>query len=209
MSEKTVQLNRRRVLGGIVTIGAAAAAAGAGTFAFFSDTENDTSTVDAGTLSLGAPTSANLSISDAVPGNSTSGTVTSTYNGSVDAEVDIGVTISESTSEPSEPSSGTNTELNATEFAQLLQVDTASVDVGGASQDLLNTVSDNNGNGYVDLDDLTQSAPFDAVTGSDATSGDSVSVTLGLTFVSSADNDAQADGVDVTVSLTAEQPSAD
>jgi len=53
MTDKKIELNRRRVLGGIVAVGATAAAAGAGTFALFSDTEtSDGNTVTAGTLDL-------------------------------------------------------------------------------------------------------------------------------------------------------------
>jgi predicted ribosomally synthesized peptide with SipW-like signal peptide len=48
-------LTRRKVLGGLATVGAASAAAGAGTFALFSDTESSTDNViQAGTLDLKA-----------------------------------------------------------------------------------------------------------------------------------------------------------
>jgi len=51
--DNTIELNRRRVLGGLVTVGGAAAAAGAGTFALFNDTETSTgNSVTAGTLDL-------------------------------------------------------------------------------------------------------------------------------------------------------------
>ncbi|NHN61154.1 MULTISPECIES: TasA family protein [Halorussus] len=46
-------LSRRKVLGGLVTVGAASAATGAGTMAYFSDTESsEGNTVSAGTLNL-------------------------------------------------------------------------------------------------------------------------------------------------------------
>lgn len=52
MSDK-IELNRRRVLGGIATVGAASAALGAGTFAYFSDTETSTgNSITAGDLDL-------------------------------------------------------------------------------------------------------------------------------------------------------------
>ncbi|WP_235728451.1 TasA family protein, partial [Halosimplex carlsbadense] len=96
-NSKTIELNRRRVLGGIVTIGGAAAAAGAGTFAAFSDTEssNDNS-VSAGTLDLtvdgGSTPVTVLSVSDAVPNGSGSGdAITLANDGSVDGTLDISV----------------------------------------------------------------------------------------------------------------------
>jgi spore coat-associated protein N len=55
MSDKKLELNRRRVLAGIGIIGAASAGAGAGTMALFSDTESSTGNeVKAGTLDLQA-----------------------------------------------------------------------------------------------------------------------------------------------------------
>ncbi|WP_435552052.1 TasA family protein [Natrinema sp. CGMCC1.2065] len=53
MTEKKFDLSRRKVLGSIGLIGAGSAAAGAGTMAYFSDTEESTgNTVTAGTLDL-------------------------------------------------------------------------------------------------------------------------------------------------------------
>lgn len=53
MSKPNIELTRRRVLGGILSVGAAGAAGGAGTMALFSDTEASTNnTVQAGTLDL-------------------------------------------------------------------------------------------------------------------------------------------------------------
>lgn len=53
MSEKKLELSRRRILAGLGTIGVASAGAGAGTFALFSDEESsEDNTVQAGTLNL-------------------------------------------------------------------------------------------------------------------------------------------------------------
>jgi len=100
--DNTIELNRRRVLGGMVVIGGAAAAAGAGTFAAFTDTEssNDNS-VSAGTLDLtvdGGDTPVTvLSVSDAVPGETGSGdAITLANDGSVDGTLDVSVAAIES-----------------------------------------------------------------------------------------------------------------
>lgn len=75
MTDDTIELNRRRVLGGIITIGGAAAAAGAGTFAAFSDTESSTgNTITAGTLNLelnpNTSGTTSITLSNIAPGDS-------------------------------------------------------------------------------------------------------------------------------------------
>jgi len=63
-------LTRRRVLGGIATVGAASAAAGAGTMAMFSDSEESTgNAVTAGTLNLDPAGSSDGSSFDMSVGN--------------------------------------------------------------------------------------------------------------------------------------------
>lgn len=207
--ENNSKLNRRRVLGGIVTIGAASAAAGAGTFAYFSDTENSSgNTVEAGTLDLDTIADGQMSVTDLAPGQTVpSNTFSTTYSGSVSAEIDIDVRIAES-SEPNEPSSNNN-DLSATNFASKLVVTTATASVGGSTEDLTATASDSDGDGTITLDELVGSAPYDTVTGSNAASGDTVSLELDLAFPTSVGNSAQADGVDITVEFTAQQPAAD
>jgi len=121
--ENTIELNRRRVLGGVVTIGAAAAAAGAGTFAAFNDTESsNNNSVSAGTLDLTVDGSSSpvsvLSVSDAVPsGSGTGSAITLANGGSVDGTLDISVAAIDSSEngtddpEGSDPDEGTGVEL--------------------------------------------------------------------------------------------------
>lgn len=74
-------LTRRRILGGVATVGAASAAAGAGTMALFSDTESSSgNTVQAGTLDLevGSSDSLGIDVSGKAPGWS------DTYQANVD-----------------------------------------------------------------------------------------------------------------------------
>jgi len=199
MSDK-IELNRRRVLGGLVTIGAAGAAVGAGTFALFSDEEQSTgNTIQAGTLDLGSPNTSGFGLTNLVPTDTVNATITSSYTGSVDASVEISdITLSES------DGATNSTDISATAFAEYFRVDTADLTVGGTTTDILNTLSDGNGNNRVDLDDLATNAPYTA--SNNATDGDNVEFALDLTFVDTANqNDAQGDGVDVDVTLYAEQ----
>lgn len=83
---KEIELTRRRILGGLTAIGAASAAAGAGTMAAFTDTEQSTdNTIRAGTMNLQTDAPGNsfgnhdvslLDVSEAVPGDDGSGSVT-------------------------------------------------------------------------------------------------------------------------------------
>lgn len=91
MNGKDIELTRRRVLGGVATIGAASAAAGAGTFALFSDTEESTgNTVTAGTLNLELATASDgtvsaINVANAVPGQTEGYVIFSLENsGSID-----------------------------------------------------------------------------------------------------------------------------
>lgn len=97
MSQKS-KLTRRRVLGGLVTIGAGSAVAGAGTMAFFSDeATSKNNSVAAGTLTLSLDNGDNsgsktIEVANAKPGDSGSGASTIENGGSIDGSVDLEVT---------------------------------------------------------------------------------------------------------------------
>lgn len=88
MNGKNIELTRRRVLGGLVTVGAASAAAGAGTFAYFSDSEtSENNTVTAGDLTLSVNDGDGFSYSpeNIAPGENFTVTVDIENTGSIDA----------------------------------------------------------------------------------------------------------------------------
>lgn len=98
MSQKS-KLTRRRVLGGLVTIGAGSAVAGAGTMAAFSDEDtSEDNTVAAGTLTLSLDNdgdnsgSKTIEVTNAKPGDSGSGASTIENEGTIDGTVDLEVT---------------------------------------------------------------------------------------------------------------------
>jgi|GEM_PF-2188060 len=93
--DRDITLTRRQLLGGALTLGAASAASGAGTFAFFSDTETATGSITAGSLDLsientdGDVTNGDGSLSflnapSIEPGSTGSGAVTLKNVGSLD-----------------------------------------------------------------------------------------------------------------------------
>lgn len=100
MTDEDFELTRRKVLTGLGTIGVAGAAAGAGTMAYFSDTEESTgNTVSAGTLDLtpGASSdggSFSIAVSGLVPDDSGQevGYLNLTNDGSIDGLLDYEIT---------------------------------------------------------------------------------------------------------------------
>lgn len=207
MNGKDIELSRRRVLGGIATVGVASAAAGAGTFAFFNDTETSSSnTVEAGTLDLTGSTDGQIDVSGIVPGESvpTNGTtiIQATYDSgsSVDpAEVDFSAALSEP-AESTEPSE--STDQTALDFASKLNVSVANLVVNGSQvKDLTSTHSVTT---VADLAGISIDAAFGGVSPSNT-----LGLELAFTFDSTTGNAYQADGVSIQTMLTAQQPTED
>ncbi|NHN61156.1 MULTISPECIES: TasA family protein [Halorussus] len=97
MSDKNIDLSRRKVLGSLGVIGVASAGAGAGTFAYFSDTESSTgNTISAGTLNLTADgndgsATTTVSVDDVAPGETGSDSTTLVNAGSVSGYLNFDV----------------------------------------------------------------------------------------------------------------------
>lgn len=119
MSDETIEINRRRVLGGIVAIGGAAAAAGAGTSAYFFDEETSSgNTIEAGELNLGDLSEDTFTLGPLYPGSADTLQVTSDYTGNTSNVVlDVGFAVAN----------------DSNDLASALQVTTASVSADGAS----------------------------------------------------------------------------
>jgi len=90
MSDDKIDLSRRKVLGGLATLGVAGAASGAGTFALFSDRKSSSgNTMAAGTIDLkiNDPASFPLSLTNLAPGQTTTESSTTLENtGSLDSD---------------------------------------------------------------------------------------------------------------------------
>ena len=192
MSDTSIHLTRRRLLGGIIAIGGGSAAAGAGTMAYFSDTETSANQIQAGTLvlSLGGTGSFSFSTSLA-PTSSTQDSVTLVNDGSVTGSVDVDVDYSEN-----DASGGSAPDMAAQEVASNLEVTT--LDYGGT--DLTGQIVTSNS--PPTLDDLannrhdgTETTQNDLIDLADPGAGTQLTVGFRLKNVS---DDYQADGVDVT-----------
>ncbi|UIO99192.1 CalY family protein [Halobaculum sp. CBA1158] len=127
-SGSTIELNRRRVLGALGTVGVASAGAGAGTFALFSDTETSGgNSVQAGTLNLTTTStqSFNASATDLAPGGSTNPIQIDLSNAGTVSGDHVEVSVDYSQNDGSEPSDGSlSANVTAEEFAERLFVST-------------------------------------------------------------------------------------
>ncbi|WP_135301950.1 TasA family protein [Haloarcula amylovorans] len=152
MSDKNVKLSRRRVLGGLVTLGGAAAAAGAGTFALFSDTEEADTTINSGTLNLQAGSedngeaTATVDVSDAFPGDSGAGSTTLTNDGNIDGYLDFtfsSAVNAEGDDPESEPDTNTNGDLGSV-LQVTVEIDDTTLRTGTFNEVFDGTESDDN-----------------------------------------------------------------
>ena len=131
MSDDGLNLSRRKVLGGITTVGAASAAAGAGTFALFSDTgQTNKQTISTGTVRLNDnnPFVGNLSNEDL----GSSGQIGTTdnpayvrfeYEGTLEANIYLGMEITDP------EGTVTANEKTATELAEQITLSEARIKI--------------------------------------------------------------------------------
>lgn len=199
MSDRPIELTRRRILGSIATVGVASASAGAGTMAYFSDTETSSgNTVEAGTLELSFGNGGSFDMSSTlVPGQSVVGSVTLVNNGTITGSVDVSANYTENDASANAP------DMTADEVAQVLNVLT--LDYDGVSQ--LGQVVDVDGDGNKTVYELANS---DVESGGDdvvnlADPGGGKTFTVEIELDSSVGNDYQYDGVDITFTFDLNQ----
>lgn len=207
MADKTIELNRRRVLGGMITIGGAAAAAGAGTFAYFSDTQTSTDNdIVAGTITLNGAADAQFTASNLAPGETVGpSSIQATYDSgsSIDpAELDFSTAISE----PSSLEDNSETiDVTAADLAGQLNLDTATLSVNGTVQ--TDFIADLGFTTLADFDGYSQDSAASGAGG--LSPGDTVTFEIQVTMDSATGNSYQGDAVSLDVTFTAEQPGAD
>lgn len=83
---------RRRLLKSVTTVGLAGLVSGAGTWSYFSDSEEAVATITAGTMDLevaGGDTTQQFTIADADPGDSGTETIRLWNNGSISGELSV------------------------------------------------------------------------------------------------------------------------
>ncbi|SFR93119.1 SipW-cognate class signal peptide [Halomicrobium zhouii] len=195
MSERQFRLTRRRLFGGIVSVAAASAASGAGTMAYFTDTETSSdNTISAGTLKLDFDGSGTFEFNTALaPTQTTEESVTLIKNGSVNGSLDVDVSYKESDGDNNDPEE----DVTADQVAENLEVVT--LEYGG---DTLLT-EDQNLSGTPTLYDLennehgaNESTQNDLINLDDPGTGGKV-FTVGFRL-KDVGNEFQSDGVSIT-----------
>ncbi len=184
----------RKILGLTVAAVLVMGLVGGGTWAYFSDTESVTTNIlSAGTIDLSSDVAtAELTAANFAPGDVLgTGNITLTNDGSLDANVlNITVTFVEN---DNAYSTGNATDMTANETAAMLQVTTLTY---GGTDILAANVSDDNSNGWKDLDDVAN-ADLSSLAGINASASKDFIITIQARG-SEMTNSYQNDGVDVT-----------
>ncbi|MDS0223137.1 CalY family protein [Haloarcula sp. S1AR25-5A] len=196
MNQRT-GITRRQLLGGLITVGAGSAATGAGTMAYFSDSESSTGNqISAGTLNLGFTESASFSFSTALPpGETTTDTVTLVNSGTISGSLDVDFDYAE------RDSSQNDTDESASAVAENLAVKTLTYDDTDHTGQI---TTDNPSPTLVDLADNAHGS--DETTQNDLVNLDDPGnsgkkFTIGLELAESVGNSFQGDGVEITVTF--------
>lgn len=189
----------KRILGLMVAIMLLTGMTGIGTWAYFSDVETSTGNVlAAGTLDLKTNdidgVSQTLLATNMRPGDTVGPeTITLKNSGSVPgASLDLAFTYIESDSSPNP--------VNLSADATAAVVEVTTLNYGGSS--LLGSVSDNNTNGYKDVQDL-KNANLSGLTGIAPSATKQFEIAVSLR--STASKDFQADGISVTMTFVLNQ----
>lgn len=229
MSDKEgrFKITRRRLLSGVAATGAAAAGTGAGTWAYFQDTETSSgNTIEAGTLDLkisdsdegfGDGVSGTWTLSNAKPGDNVISDVTLQNSGSLEAdhvEFDISVTENESNG-PSGSNEADTKPSTASGMAEQFEVTVLTYD----GTNVLSNLSDANGNGIIDIGDIASGndSVLDNLNPPPAANGGTESLDIVFRWahdsefdssVSGSNNDYQGDELNLTVTMALHQNSS-
>lgn len=209
-----IRLTRRRLLGGLATTGVAAAGAGAGTYAYFSDTatssDND---LKSGTIDLKLNGSDGVtgafSASNLAPGQYGSGSLDVSNGGSVTAD-HLEMVFSATETEADGPNGNNEADTAPTSADGMAEVFRFS-DLTYGGTDLLSNLSDANGNGIIDLDDVIAHGVFDDLA-APGSGGTTLAFTAGIVDTEGSaytgsrdDDDYQGDELTVTVDFALAQ----
>jgi len=194
----------KKILGLTIAAVIVIATAGLGTYALFSDTETSSAnTFIAGTLDLKTGTTdgvtGTLGSSAMAPGDyvpETAATLTLNNAGTIDGStMDISCSYTES---DGTGATEDTVDMDADDTAAMMTITTLNY----GSTSLLSSITDYNSNGRVDLEDFAND-PFTGLSGIDSSSSEDFEIQV--QFDSSAGNDYQNDGIEVTFTFSLNQ----
>lgn len=211
------RLTRRQFLSSAVVTGVTAAGAGAGTYAYLQDTEESSNnTIAMGTLDLivsdgdegfGDGVSGTWTASNMKPGDTVWGNLSLQNDGSLEADY-VELSFDYEETESAGPN-GSNEADTAPDTADGMAKQFEVITLGYDSGNILRNLSDANGNGRVDVDDLVASenaGAMDGLTAPPAANGGTEALVLELKFVDEPSNNRyQGDTLDITVTMALHQ----
>jgi len=202
------------ILNSILVISVAAILIGSGTWAFFSDVESSPSySAKSGTLDLkisdpdedgGGRDGVHDTwvMANAIPGvTTTSGSIWFRNAGTIDAD-HLEITVTNQVIDPEGPES--DTEEGTTDMDKVVQITNMEYISDSTTQNLLALLTDSNGNGFIDLDDL-ESLGIDNLAPPLKSNFLSSRLDMSLKFHESADNDYQGDSLYSELAFTLNQ----
>lgn len=210
-----IELTRRKLLGGVATVGAAGATAGVGTMAAWQETvESEDNYVEAGTLDLkisdndesyGDSVTETFTLDNAKPGDDVSNNFSLKNVGSIEADhVELGFSYEEIVGDET---GGSTMPDSADGMAKQIEVSDLTYNGENLLED--RDFVDANGNGRIDLDDLTASENADNLDNlrpPPPAGGGTESLFATFLFADDPDNnDYQGDRVEFTISAALHQ----
>ncbi len=196
-------LNKKMLLS-LLVIGVVSVSAGAGTWAYFSDTEtSEGNTFTAGTLDIEIPNT--FEFGDVAPGASNTETITIDNKGSIAAKsvfLELDVVDTEPTDD-TEPETVAETALEANVYDISKMIEITSITYN--TVDISGKYSDDNSNGYLDLDDLNSAGEVEINSDADLLESTTATVIIDMTLRTTTDNEYQGDMSTVTEIVTVTQ----
>ena len=197
-------LNKKMLLS-LLVIGVVSVSAGAGTWAYFSDTETSTdNTFTAGTLDIVIPNTFNFG--DVAPGDVKTETITIENKGSIAAKsvfLELDVVDSENGVADTEPEGVAETALGTDVYDISKMIEITSITYDGV--DISGYYFNGNGNGYLDLDDLNNDGEVEINNNVDLGASTTATVIIEMTLHTTTDNEYQGDMSTVTEIVTVTQ----
>lgn len=184
-----------RIAKGLLTIVAVATIAVGATSAYFTDSKTvDNNTFTAGTVILNvSPASAVWAMPNMAPGHSVTNSLAVTNGGTLQSSLTASMVFAEA-----DASVNPTPNMTATDVAKELEVTVVNWHDINGTLDLLPHLTNNNGNGWKDLDDFRAALGTLAV----LNPGETGTLNMTLQFRNDANNDFQGDGVNATITLT-------
>ena len=199
-------LNKKMLLS-LLVIGVVSVTAGAGTWAYFSDTEtSEGNTFTTGTLDIEIPNT--FEFGDVAPGDVETETITIENKGSIAAKsvfLELDVVDTEPTTDTEPETVAEVITGDVCDISTMIAITSITYEYATNTVDISGKYTDSNGNGYLDLDDLNTADEVEINSDVDLLKSTTATVTIEMTLHTTTDNEYQGDMSTVTEIVTVTQ----